>query len=185
MDRAGIVLNKKRPSQQMETPMTRLLSNLFCALAFLTFAVGTICGAHSQGIKAGSLVIENPWTRATPGGAKIGGGYLSIKNNGPEPDRLIGGSLSIADHIEVHEMKMEGDVMRMRALPGGLEIKPGESVQLKPAGNHLMFMDLKEPFKQGEVIKVELRFEKAGVVPVEFKVEAIGATNSMPSGHRQ
>ena len=142
-----------------------------------------IGGAHSQTIKAGSLVIENPWTRETPGGAKVGGGYLVIKNSGSESDRLVGGSFPVAGHLEIHEMKMEGDVMRMRALPNGLEIKPGESVQLKPGGYHVMFMDLKKPFKQGEAIKGELRFEKAGVVPVEFKVEAVGATGSMPSKH--
>jgi periplasmic copper chaperone A len=163
--------------------MTRSLSNLVRAFASLAFAMGMIGGAHSQTIKAGSLVIESPWTRETPGGSKIGGGYFAIKNNGSESDRLVGGSFPSAGHLEIHEMKMEGDVMRMRALTDGLEIKPGETVQLKPGGYHLMFMDLKKPFKQGETVKGELRFEKAGAVQVEFKVEAVGATGSTPGKH--
>lgn len=151
------------------------------AFAFLVSAVGFIGGVQAHAFTAGLLVIENPWTRATPVGAKLGGGYLTITNNGSEPDRLIGGSIPRAGRVEIHEMKMEADVMRMRALPNGLEVAPGSSVQLKPGGYHVMFMELKEPFKQGETVKGELRFEKAGVVPVEFKVETIGATRSAAS----
>lgn len=125
--------------------------------------------------KLGALVIEAPWTRATPGGAKVGGAYLKITNTGTEPDRLIGGTLPLATAVEVHEMSMADGVMKMRKLDKGLEIKPGETVELKPGGFHIMFTGLKEGLKQGEPIKGTLQFEKAGSVEVEYRVAPIGA----------
>jgi len=129
----------------------------------------------AQEFKAGSLVITQLWSRATAGGAKVGAGYMTITNTGNEPDRLVGGSLPQAGKFELHEMSMEDNVMKMRPLPGGLEIKPGQAVKLEPGGYHVMFMELKEPLKQGEVLKGKLTFEKAGTVPVEYKVGAIAA----------
>lgn len=137
--------------------------------------------AKAHDFKVGDLTIAHPWTRATPSGAKIGGGYLSITNNGKTADRLIGGSLIAAGYVEIHEMKMDGGVMKMRPLEKGLEIKPGETVKLEPGGYHLMFMDLKEPLKLDQMIKGELQFEKAGKIAVEFKVDAIGAK---PAEHK-
>ncbi|MBK5959872.1 hypothetical protein CCR97_16915 [Rhodoplanes elegans] len=131
-------------------------------------------------IKAGGLKIEMPWTRATPGGAKVAGGYMTITNTGTAPDRLVGGSLPQAGRFEVHEMKTENGIMTMRPITGGLEIKPGETVKLAPGGYHVMFMELKEPLKEGATLPGELRFEKAGTVAVQYKVQAIGATT--PSG---
>ena len=130
----------------------------------------------AHGYKIGALDIGHPWTRATPKGADIAGGYLSITNKGTTPDRLVGGSLSIADRLEIHEMKMQGTVMQMRPLPAGLEIKPGETVELKPGSFHLMFMGLKEPVEVGKRVKGTLVFEKAGTVEVEYAVEPVGQT---------
>ena len=130
----------------------------------------------AHGYKIGALDIGHPWTRATPKGADIAGGYLSITNKGTTPDRLVGGSLSIADRLEIHEMKMQGTVMQMRPLPAGLEIKPGETVELKPGSFHLMFMGLKEPVEVGKRVKGTLIFEKAGTVEVEYAVEPVGQT---------
>ncbi|MCG7394881.1 DUF1775 domain-containing protein [Microvirga sp. ACRRW] len=124
--------------------------------------------------KVGELTIEQPWSRATPGGAKVGGGYLRITNNGKETDRLIGGSFPNASRVEVHEMKMENDIMRMKPVHGGLEIKPGASVELKPGGYHLMFMDLKAPLTEGQIVKGTLVFEKVGTVDVEYAVRGMG-----------
>ena len=131
--------------------------------------------AVAQEFKAGSLVINQPWSRATAGGAKVGAGYMTITNNGTQPDRLVGGSLAQAEKFEVHEMRLENNVMTMRPVPGGLEIKPGQTVKLEPGGYHVMFMQLKEPLKQGEVLKGELTFEKAGTLSVEYKKRAIAA----------
>ena len=78
--------------------------------------------AAAQTGEGRSLTLAQPWSRATPGGAKVGGGYLSITNTGAASDRLIGGSFPLASKVEVHEMRMEGDVMRMKPVEGGLEI---------------------------------------------------------------
>ncbi|MBB3021142.1 hypothetical protein FHR70_004233 [Microvirga lupini] len=139
-------------------------------------------GAAPTPVKVGSLTLEQPWSRATPGGAKVGGGYLRITNTGTAPDRLIGGSFALASKVEVHEMKLEGDVMRMKPVEGGLEIKPGATVELKPGGLHLMFMDLKEPLKEGQVLKGTLTFEKAGPIEVEYNVRGMGG--AAPAEHK-
>ena len=134
--------------------------------------------------KVGNLVITAPWARATPKGAPVGGGYLSITNNGTEPDRLIGGSFAAAGgRTEVHEMKVEGGVMKMRPLTAGLEIKPSQTVELKPGGYHLMFMALKQQLKAGETVKGTLEFAKAGKVEVSYPVRAQGSPGAGDHGH--
>jgi uncharacterized protein YcnI len=134
--------------------------------------------------KVGTLTIDQPWSRATPGGAKVGGGYVRVTNNGPEPDRLIGGSFPGASRVEVHEMTLDGDIMRMKQVTGGLEIKPGATVELKPGGHHLMFMDLKEPLKEGQSVKGTLVFEKAGKVEVEYIVRGMGGAAPAAGEHK-
>ena len=131
--------------------------------------------AQAEDVTIGSLKISAPWARATPKGAGVGGGYMKITNNGTAPDRLLGGSTDIASSFEVHEMKMEGSVMKMRPVAGGLEIKPGQTVTLDPSGYHVMFVGLKDQLKQGERFKATLEFAKAGKVDVDFAVEGIGA----------
>lgn len=136
--------------------------------------IANFASAHEY--KAGSLEIKHPWARATPKGATVAGGYLKIINTGSEPDRLIGGSVAAAGKFEVHEMSMDGGVMKMRPLTNGLEIKPGATVELKPGSYHLMFVGVTQPFEQGKRVKGTLQFVKAGTVDVEYAVEAIGGT---------
>ena len=123
----------------------------------------------------GSLEIEHPFARATPPNAPVSGGYMTIHNNGAEADRLISGEADFADRVEVHEMKMEGDVMKMRQLADGLEIPAGGEVVLKPGGYHIMFIGIDSQFKDGESRNVKLTFEKAGSIDVEFKVQDMRA----------
>jgi periplasmic copper chaperone A len=130
---------------------------------------------RAQEVRAGDLVITQAWSRATPGGAKIAGGYLTIENKGTAADRLIGGSADFAAKVEVHEMAMNNGVMTMRPLDKGLAIEPGQTVKLAPGGYHLMMFDLKEPLKQGDKVPVTLEFEKAGKVKLSFDVQGIGA----------
>lgn len=132
----------------------------------------------------GALKIEAPWTRATPKGAQVGGGYLRVVNTGKEPDRLIGGTFPLAGRVEIHEMSMDGGMMKMRHLEKGLEIKPGETVELRPGGFHIMFMQLKQGIVVGAPVKGTLVFEKAGRVEIEYSVAPIGA-REMPAaaGH--
>jgi copper(I)-binding protein len=131
--------------------------------------------ARAEDVKAGDLVISQAWSRATPSGAKTGGGYLTIENKGSVPDRLVGGSADVAGSIQVHEMSMERGVMKMRPVEGGLTIEPGKTVKLAPGGYHLMMMDLKKPLKQGDKVPVTLEFEKAGKVTVSLDVGRVGA----------
>lgn len=121
-------------------------------------------------VQVGDLEIVAPLVRATPPNAPVSGGYLTISNHGSEPDRLIGGSAEFAARVEIHEMKMDGDVMQMRELENGLEIPAGGEVVLEPGGFHLMFMELGEMLKPGDKRKVTLEFEKAGAVELEFGV---------------
>ena len=145
-----------------------------------------IAPAVAHEYTVGSLHIGHPWSRATPKGAAIGAGYLKITNNGTAPDRLLGGSSEAAKSFELHVMSMENGVMKMRPVEGGIEIKPGETVEFKPESYHVMFVGLKEPLVQGHRVKATLDFEKAGKVAVEFVVESIGARqgnddHAMPS----
>ena len=131
--------------------------------------------ARADEVTAGDLVITQAWARATPKGAKTGGGYLTIENKGSVPDRLVGGSADVASSVQVHEMSMERGVMKMRPVEGGLTIEPGKTVKLAPGGYHLMMMDLKQPLKRGDKVPVTLEFEKAGKVMVSLDVGSVGA----------
>ncbi|MGB3447040.1 MAG: copper chaperone PCu(A)C [Xanthobacteraceae bacterium] len=150
----------------------------------LAFGASAIAQAQdqSQPVKAGDLVISNAWTRATPGGAKVGGGYLTIENKGTTADRLVGGTTTVAGKLEVHQMSMSDGVMKMHPVEGGLTIEPGKTVKLAPGGYHLMLVDLKQPFKQGETVPVTLLFEKAGKVAVSLSVQGIGGAAPGASG---
>jgi copper(I)-binding protein len=162
-------VNNKKPKEKSMHSLSRTFT--FAALAVALFAV-PVC---AEDIKAGDLVISQAWSRATPGGAKIAGGYLTIENKGAAPDRLIGGSGDIAGKVEVHEMSMNNGVMTMRPLDKGLAIEPGKTVKLAPGGYHLMMFDLKGPLKQGEKVPVTLEFEKAGKVKLSLEVQGVGA----------
>ena len=124
--------------------------------------------------KLGAIVVEQPWLRATPKGAAVAGGYMKITNTGKTPETLIGGTLDGTRRFEVHEMTMQGDVMQMRLLPDGLTIKPGETVELKPGGFHIMGLGLDGAFVQGQKVKGTLRFQNAGSLDVEYAVQSIG-----------
>ncbi len=133
--------------------------------------------ALAQEFKAGDIVIEKPWARATPKGAEVGGGYVTIQNKGATPDRLTGGSADFAT-VEIHQMKSENGVSQMRELKDGLAIPAHGSVGLSPGGYHLMFTHLTHPLTKGETLKATLNFEHAGPIAVEFSVMGIGASGS-------
>ncbi len=146
------------------------------AIAYAVFFAALFAvPARAEEVNAGDLVITQAWSRATPGGAKVGGGYLTIQNKGSAADRLIGGSADVADKVQVHEMATTNGVMTMRPLDKGLSIEPGKTVKLAPGGYHLMLLDLKSPLKQGDKVPVTLEFEKAGKVKLTFDVQGLGA----------
>src|SRR3954465_4047815 len=166
---------------KIKTPALMSITRAIVGATLLSYALAT--PARAQEVKAGDLVITQAWSRATPGGAKVGGGYLTIENKGSAPDRLIGGSADVADKVQVHEMATNNGVMTMRPLDKGLTIEPGKTVKLAPGGYHLMMFDLKGPLKQGEQVPVVLEFEKAGKVKVSLDVQGVGAQAPVGADH--
>lgn len=152
------------------------LRRLFLAAAVSLFALPAL----AQDYRIGSLEITAPWTRATPPSARTGGGFMTITNKGTVADRLVSVRSTASDKAEIHEMQMDGNVMRMRELATGLEIPPGATVMLKPGSHHIMFMELKAPIARDARVPLTLVFEKAGPLDIQLKAEAMGA---MPHGH--
>ena len=159
--------------------MNRSAMSLLAALALACAALAAQT-AQAHGFRLGAIAIGHPWARATAPGQPIGGGYLTLDNQGKSGDRLLGASTAVAARVELHSMTMDGDVMRMRALDA-IDLPAGRSVALKPGGTHLMLVGLKAPLKAGEKFPLKLRFEKAGEVEVVVNVEgaAAGATAPM------
>lgn len=149
-------------------------------------AVATVIAfpAFAHDYQVGALKIDHPWSRLTVAGQRAGGAFLTVRNAGSDGDRLVGASSPAAERVEMHTMKLEGDVMRMREVPA-LDLPAGATVSLQPGGNHLMLMGLKAPLKAGERVPLTLRFEKAGEVKVELAVEAAAtaAPTQPAAGH--
>jgi copper(I)-binding protein len=153
------------------------LQSVTLALALAASAAPAI----AQEFKAGDIVVEKPWARATPKGAEVGAGYLTILNKGATADRLTGGAADFAT-VEIHETKSENGVMQMRQLTGGLDIPAHGSVGFAPSGYHIMFTHLAQPLTKGQSIKATLNFEHAGPIAVEFKVVGVGASGGGMKG---
>jgi len=123
-----------------------------------------------------TLSVKQAWSRATPKGAKVAGGYLAIENRSIQPDRLLSASRSAAAKVEIHQMALLQDgIMTMRSLEDGLIIPPDATVTLAPGGDHIMFVGLNAPFEEGQRIPVSLNFERAGKIDVHFEVGSVGA----------
>ena len=146
--------------------MTRILA--IAAVAAIVVAGGT--WAHEYQLRA--LHIDHPFARATPPGARSGGVFLSVENNGDRADRLLSVSTPVAGIAELHQMVMDAGVMRMRAV-AGLDVKPGDRLVLQPGAYHVMLTDLKRPLQAGETFPLTLGFEKAGSIKVDVEVESM------------
>jgi copper(I)-binding protein len=157
----------------MESTMNRS-SRLLAAFSLSVAALA----AHAHSFKLGELTIGHPYARSTAPGQPAGGAYLSINNAGGAADKLVSATADVAASVELHEMKMEGNVMRMREVPG-IDVPAGQAVALKPGGLHIMLMGLKAPLKQGDKFPLKLKFEKAGEVTVTVNVEGPGASHDM------
>ena len=145
-------------------------------IAFALLAATMLSGAAlADEYSAKALRISSPFTRATPPGAKVAGAFLSIENRGQEADRLVSVSSPVAGLVEIHEMAMDGGLMKMRAVKG-IELKPGATVELRPGGYHVMLEDLKQPLREGEQIPLLLTFEKAGTMEIKINIGSMGAT---------
>jgi periplasmic copper chaperone A len=156
------------PKEKRSIAMSRLHVALLAAALVSASAV-----AHEYQLK--TLAIDHPFTRATPPGGSVAGAFMAIANQGKDADRLVGVTSPAAAVVQIHEMSMDGAVMRMR-LVQGIDLKAGATVQLKPGGFHVMLEGLKQPLKLGDEIPLTLRFEKAGSIDVMVQVEGMGAT---------
>ena len=125
--------------------------------------------------------VEKPWTRATPPGAKVGAGFMQLRNAGAA-DRVVGASSPVAGRVEMHVTMREGDVMKMREVTA-FEVPAGGTFELKPGGAHLMLMDLKRPLKKGEKVPLTLKLEKGGELKLELTVEEMGARQPAQPRH--
>lgn len=150
------------------------MKNLLATLLITTGLLSS--NLHAEEYTHDDLLIDTPYTRTTPPGAPVAGGFLKVTNNGKETDTLIGGTVDFSEAVEIHEMPMVDGVMQMRQLEDGLEIPPGETVELKPGGYHIMFIKLSEQMIEGEKHKATLTFKNAGDVEVEFVVKDITQT---------
>jgi hypothetical protein len=159
------------------TNTVRLTSAVLIALVALALPAS----AHEYGQKG--ISVAHPWARATPGGATVGAAYLEIKADAKAADKLIGAKSPVAGRVEIHTHIHEGDVMKMRKVDA-IDIAPGKSHLLKPSGDHVMLFDLKQPLKEGDLIKITLQFEKAGEIEIDATVEPIGAKGPHGMDHQ-
>jgi periplasmic copper chaperone A len=106
---------------------------------------------------AQTVTISNPWARATVQGQKATGAFMTVTSK--ENSKLVAASTPVAGIVEIHEMKMDKDVMKMSALPNGLDLPAGKAVDLKPGGFHIMLMDLKLPLNKDVAVPLTLTFQ--------------------------
>lgn len=172
--------------------MTRLKYFLL-AMIGVTFAMMTNSfRAQAQDITSGSLTIEHPWSRPTIGNAPNSAAYLKITNSGGTPDTLTGVKSDVAKRVELHMVKMDDGVMRMRAAKDGVTVPANGSVELKPGGVHIMLMGLSRKLTAGQMFDLTLQFKHQGAVPIQVKVKKMGSMGgntmkdgNMHSGHGQ
>jgi copper(I)-binding protein len=146
----------------------------------LTFCVLSLAGlllasGAAPAETIGSISVENAWSRAVPSGSKVAVGYLAIRNDGDEPDRLLAASAPFAGATEIHHTSMADGVMRMRPVPDGVPVPAKSTVLLEPNSYHLMFMQVTKPLKEGDTVTAKLTFERAGSVDIALQVLGMGA----------
>lgn len=140
------------------------------------------CAAMAQHGGNGAVHVMSAWSPALPPVSENGAVYLTLKNYGNAPDRLVGASSPVAAQVEIHSHTMEGGLMTMRRL-NSLPLNPGEYVSLEPGRKHLMLIGLKRTLKEGDQIALTLQFEKASALEVMVTVEPLGATEPKMAGH--
>ncbi|WP_411851135.1 copper chaperone PCu(A)C [Stenotrophomonas sp. LGBM10] len=147
------------------------------ALAAVLAGAGTVWmagAAVAAPAAAPPIAHDAAWIRLPPPAAQVAAGYIQLHNAGAD-DRLLAASSKGFAQVQIHAMRMDGEVMRMHALPDGLPLPSGTSVALQPGGYHLMLMTPKRPLQDGQVVQVRLQFERAGTLPVEFVVRDVAA----------
>ena len=152
--------------------MNRILPG---ALALMLLLASPIAASAQDAVTLGALEITGGFRPATLPNAPVGAGYVTITNTGTTDDTLVSAASPVAGVTQIHEMKMEGDVMKMSELADGLVIPAGQSVTLAPGGLHIMFMQLNQPLVDGTLVPVTLTFATAGAVEIQLAVGSINA----------
>jgi copper(I)-binding protein len=134
--------------------------------------------AQASEFKSGSLTINQPWARPTIGKAPNSAAYLKITNHGGAPDTLIGVKSDVAKRVELHTVKKDGDIMKMRAVKDGITVAAHKSVELKPGGYHIMLIGLSRKLNDGDIFELSLQFKMQGEVPVKVKIQKMGSMDS-------
>ena len=160
--------------------MMFLQSRILVPMAALA-ALGT--SALAQANQSEGLAVHHAWSRETAAGQSVGGGFMTISNRGAAADRLLSGTSPVAAEVQLHTMTMDGGIMRMRRVEGGIVVPAKGALELKPGSYHIMFMGLKRQLRQGERFPVTLRFQRAGSVTVQVSVLPVTSSGSMDSGH--
>jgi len=122
---------------------------------------------------AADLEVSGAFLRAPPKAAN-GAGFLTITNSGKQDDKLIAASASVSKAVELHTHIKDGEIMRMRKVDS-IAVPAGGKAELKPGGDHVMFIDLTAPLREGDKVALTLTFEKAGEIKVEMPVASVGA----------
>ena len=143
------------------------------SIALMAFATSI----QAQDAKVGAIKIENAYVRATAPGQPAAGAFMKIDNSGAA-DQLVSASSPAAGEVQLHQMSMEGNVMKMGQVKD-IAVPANGSVDLKPGGYHIMLMNIKAPLKAGETVPVKLKFAKAGEVEVKLPVNAVGSGMNM------
>ena len=154
------------------------------AIAAIVVVIAQSRDTIAAEFKAGDITVVTPWSRATPGGAKVATGYLVIENSAGTTDRLVSVTAEVAGRTEIHQMSMADGMMKMRHVTDGVPVPAHGSVALEPSSYHLMLLDLKRPLKEGETFSGSLSFERAGSVDVTFEVKGIGAASPAEGPHQ-
>ena len=150
-----------------------LLKTLSISILSLGFCGSLMAQDVSKTVTTNAIKIENAYTRATAPGQQVAGGFMKIENKGTA-DQLVSASSPVAGEVQLHEMSMDGNVMKMRQVKD-IAVPANGAVELKPGGYHLMFLNLKGPFNAGQTVPVKLKFAKAGEIEVKLPVNAVGA----------
>jgi copper(I)-binding protein len=155
---------------------------LAAALCLSSIPLALADCATGQSFAKGDITVSGAFLRATLKGAQSAGGYLTISNAGSAPDTFTGATSQAATDIGIHSMKMNGQVMEMAPVEGGLDVPPGGAVSLDPMGYHLMLTGFGQPFVQGQCVALVLHFARAGDLPVEFNIGSIAQMRPVTGG---
>ena len=156
---------------------------IFRSIGLCTLALNLAAPLTAHGFTAGRLKIDHPWTRETAKGQVVGGGYLTIVNEGKVDDLLVSATTPVAAEVQLHTVTMNNGVMQMRRVKGGIAIPARQVVKLEPGAMHIMFMGLKAPLARGKMLPVALRFRRAGIVKVQFAIQPVDSSGLNEAGH--